>query len=201
MNLSAGEKKEISFLLEDGSGGQVKKTLAFDADRYTTDLAVTINRNGQAVPQAKLTVGPSIGDQGLGHHTFYSVAPEAIAFVGTDVERHLADGINGNKNSPDRLNLNGAVNWAGVGDTYFAMVAVPSKQLEGLEYRTVAYEHKPNGGSPEKRYLITGLIPVPSDGSRTIIYAGPKDHYLLTSASSEISCGSVAAPSRSRRTD
>ena len=186
LNLSGGQKKEISFLLDDGSGSQIKKTLLFDADRYTLDLSLLIQRNGQAVPQARLSVGPSIGDQGLGHHSFYSVAPEAVAFVGTDVTRYTADAINGNKNSPDRLNLNGSVNWAAVADTYFAMAAIPLKQAEGLEYRTVAYEYKPNGGTPEKRYLITGYVPVPSDGSRTLIYAGPKDHYLLEEASREL---------------
>jgi YidC/Oxa1 family membrane protein insertase len=66
------------------------------------------------------------------------------------------------------------------------MVAVPGRKTEGVEYRTTAYEHKQNGGSPEKRFLITGFVPVPSDGSRTIIYAGPKDHDLLTDASSDV---------------
>src|SRR5436190_6866309 len=185
INLTAGQKKQISFLLDDG-GAQIKKTVVFDADRYTADLSVLLQRNGQAVPHVKLSVGPSIGDQGIGHHSFYSVAPEAVSFVGTGVVRHTADAINRNKNSPDHLNLNGPVNWAGVGDTYFAMVATPLGSLEGLEYRTVAYEYKPNGKKDKKRFFITRYVPVPSDGGRTLIYAGPKDHYLLEEASREI---------------
>ena len=185
INLTAGQKKEISFLF-DGNGAQIKKTILFDADRYTADLSLLLQRNGQPVPQVKLSVGPSVGDQGIGHHSFYSVAPEAVSFVGTGVVRHTADAINRNKNSPDHLNLTGPVNWAGVGDTYFAMVAMPLVSSEGLEYRTVAYEYKPDGGTGEKRYLITGYVPVPSDGGRTLIYAGPKDHYLLEEASREI---------------
>jgi YidC/Oxa1 family membrane protein insertase len=66
------------------------------------------------------------------------------------------------------------------------MVAIPKQKTEGLEYRTVAYEHKTNG-TAEKRYLITAYVPAPSDGSRIVIYAGPKDHYLLTDASRDIS--------------
>jgi YidC/Oxa1 family membrane protein insertase len=66
------------------------------------------------------------------------------------------------------------------------MVAVPTRKTEGLEYKTTAYEHKHEGGSPEKRILITALVPVPSDGSRTIIYTGPKDHYLLTGSSKDL---------------
>ncbi|HEU4869403.1 MAG TPA: YidC/Oxa1 family insertase periplasmic-domain containing protein, partial [Pyrinomonadaceae bacterium] len=95
-------------------------------------------------------------------------------------------GINGNSKSPDHLVLNGPVDWAGIGDTYFAMVTVPSQQTEGLEYRTVAYEHKPNGGSAEKRFLITAFVPISADGSNNIIYAGPKDHNLLSRSSEDI---------------
>jgi YidC/Oxa1 family membrane protein insertase len=184
--LAPGEKKPLVFALDDPSGVQVRKTLVFDADTYATDLTVALKRGEQHIP-IKVTIGPSIGDQGITHHTFYSVAPEAIAVVNGKIERHQAPAINGNKNSPDHLVQGGAVDWAGVGDTYFAMVAVPLKPSDGLEYRTVAYEHAINGSKPEKRFLVTGLVPIPSDGSHTLIYAGPKDHYLLTSASEGIS--------------
>lgn len=180
------EKKELTFVLDDSNGIQVRKKIAFDAERYETDLFVSVKR-GDHVPQVKLTIGPSIGDQGVGHHTFYSVAPEAVSFVNNKLERHPPTGINGNKNSPDRLVLNGAVDWAGVGDTYFAMVAVPATKTEGVEYRTAAYEYKPNGGAAEKRFLVTGYVPIPADGSRTVVFAGPKDHDLLTTSSQEIS--------------
>src|SRR5678816_1935378 len=123
------------------------RKIVFDGNHYETDLSLLVKRGDQTVPSVKLAIGPSIGDQGVPHHTFYSVAPEAVAFVNGKVERHPPAGINGNKSSPDRLTLNGPVDWAAVGDTYFAMVAVPINKTEGLEYRTIAYEHKPNGGS------------------------------------------------------
>jgi YidC/Oxa1 family membrane protein insertase len=185
INLGPGEKKELTFVYEDSNRVQVRKKIAFDADGYETGLSLLVKRGDETVPQVKLTIGPSIGDQGVPHHTFYSVAPEAVAYL-TKAERHTAASINGNSSSPDRLVLNGPFEWAGVGDTYFAMVAVPSRKTEGLEYRTTAYEHKQNGGSPEKRYLITGLVPIPTDGSPTIIYSGPKDHELLTEASQDV---------------
>jgi hypothetical protein len=75
-----------------------------------------------------LRSAPSIGDQGVAHHTFYSVAPEGVAYVNNKLERHPAAGINGNSSSPDHLVLNGPMDWAGVGDTYFGMVAVPYKR-------------------------------------------------------------------------
>jgi YidC/Oxa1 family membrane protein insertase len=187
INLTHDQQKELTFVFEDPSQIQVRKTIVFNAERYETEIVVSVKRGDQAVPQVKLAVGPSIGDQGIGHHTFYSVAPEAVSFVNNRLERHPAPGINGNSSSPDKLVLNGPIDWAGVADTYFAMVAIPRTKTEGLEYRTTAYEYKYNGGTPEKRFLITAYVPIPSDGSRTLIYAGPKDHYLLEESSGHVS--------------
>jgi YidC/Oxa1 family membrane protein insertase len=186
LNLGNGEKKELTFVYEDANRLQVRKKIVFDAEHYETDVSILLKRGDEAIPQVKITVGPSVGDQGVGHYTFYSVAPEGVAYVNNKVERHPAAAINGNSASPDRLALNGPVDWAGVADTYFGMVAVPARRTEGLEYRTTAYDYKHNGGAPEKRFLITALVPILSDGSRTIIYAGPKDHYLLTDASTDV---------------
>src|ERR1041384_7987805 len=105
INLGPGEKKEITFVLEDGNGIEARKKIIFDAERYETDLSLLVKRGGQPVPQVKIAVGPSIGDQGVSHHTFYSVAPEAVAYVADKLERHPAAGINGDSSSPDRLAL------------------------------------------------------------------------------------------------
>ena len=184
--LNGNDQRTITFLLRDSATGlDVSKRITFDAQRYSTDLELMIKRGDQVIPQVKLKIGPSIGDQGIKHYTFYSVAPEAIAAVGEKVERHAAAGINGNTKSPDYLALQGPVDWAGVGDTYFAMVAIPSKRAEGLEYRTVQYNH-PINGSQESRFLISALVPVPSDGSKTALYVGPKDHYILTGAGEKL---------------
>src|SRR5688572_11797028 len=184
--LNGNDQRTITFLLRDSATGlEVSKRITFDAQRYSTDLELMIKRGDQVVPQVKLKIGPSIGDQGVKYYTFYSVAPEAIAAVGENVERHAAAGINANTKSPDSLALPGLVDWAGVGDTYFAMVAIPSKRIEGLEYRTVQYNH-PINGSQESRYLISAFVPVPSDGSKTALYVGPKDHYILTGAGEKL---------------
>jgi YidC/Oxa1 family membrane protein insertase len=186
LTLAPGEKRRITFLLTDKATGlDVVKTIVLDADSYLADLEITIKRGGQVLPQAKVRVGPSIGDQGIKSYSFYSVAPEAVAAVGEEVQRHLPQEINENKNSPDRLTIPGPVDWAGVGDTYFSMVVVPARKLEGLELQTTQYDYSANG-TPEKRYLITAWVPVPTDGSRSAVYTGPKDHYLLTQASAQL---------------
>lgn len=188
LNLAGNEKKTVSFVVHDaGTGLDVSKKLILDAEKYAIDFEMTIRRGGQVVP-ARLKVGPSVGDQGVKHYTFYSVAPEGIASFGDKVERHPGASINENKASPDRLSLAGTTDWAGVGDTYFAMVAIPSKRLEGLEFRTVQYD-EPANSKPEKRYLVEALVPIPTDGSPTVIYVGPKDHFILTEESRHISTG------------
>src|SRR6185295_11626681 len=85
----------------------------------------------------------------------------------------------------DRDPIDGQMQWGGVGDTYFGMIAVPSRPTTGLEYRTLRYEHKVNG-KPEERFLITGLVPIPADGSKTELYVGAKDQRLLAEASAQI---------------
>lgn len=191
LSLGPGEQRELTFVLEDANRIQLRKRIVFDADRYQTDFSLFLKRGEETIPQVKVTIGPSIGDQGIEYHTFYSVAPEAVAFVNNDLERHLAAAINGN--GADRLSLNGPIDWAGVADTYFSMVAIPARKTEGLEYRTVAYEHKHKDGTPEKRVLVSALVPILSDGSRNLIYTGPKDHYLLTDSSEEIT-GTIQRP-------
>jgi YidC/Oxa1 family membrane protein insertase len=185
--LQPGEKRRLEFVLSDaGSGLNVSKVMTFDGDDYSVDVQITVKRGDQVVPQARLRIGPSIGDQGVKKYSFYSVAPEAVVAQADKVERHQASAINENKNSPDRMAIAGPIDWAGVGDTYFAMVAVPSKRLEGLELHTAQYDH-PENGKPSKRYLTSAWVPVPTDGSHTIVYAGPKDHYLLTQAGTNLS--------------
>ncbi len=185
--LQPGEQRRLEFVLSDAATGlNVSKVMVFDGDDYSVDLQITLKRGDQVMPQARLRVGPSIGDQGVKTYSFYSVAPEAIFAHGDEVQRHLGQAINESKNNPDRMSIAGPVDWAAVGDTYFAMVAVPSKPLEGLELHTSQYDYTGNG-TPEKRYLTTAWVPVPTDGSHTIVYAGPKDHYLLTQASANLS--------------
>lgn len=186
LNLAGNEKKRLTFTLKDSTTNlEVIKSINFLADDYKTEVEVRVKRGDQQVNPVKIQIGPSIGDQGVKHYNFYSVAPEGVASVGEKVERHTAASINENKSSPDHLKLPGVVDWAGVCDTYFAMVAIPSGRIEGLDYVSTEYDEQQNG-KPEKKYLISALVPVAADGSRTVFYVGPKDHYVLKKTSVEI---------------
>src|SRR5712671_2187880 len=198
--------RQVEFTIHDEATGlDANKRITFFAERYITEVELKLTRNNQPVPKAQLAIGPNIGDQGIDHYTFYSFAPEGIAVLNGQVRRINSVEVHSDRQStgtinwilegigiksvvnkpPDREPLDGTVQWAGVDDTYFGMIAVPSKPTTGLDYRTTSYQVQTNGKT-EQRFLITGLVPVPTDGSKTEIYTGPKDHRLLAAASEEI---------------
>ncbi len=205
INISSGSQQLDFVIHDDATGLDATKRITFFADRYSADVEVKLARGNQPLPQPKLAIGPSIGDQGIDRYNFYLYAPEGIAVVNGAAQRinavevhadrkntglisHLFEGIGLKSPIPkpaDRETVDGQVQWAGVGDTYFGMIAVPAKPVSGLEYRTAPYEAKTNG-KPEQRLLITAFVPIPADGSKTELYVGPKDHQLLDEASKEI---------------
>jgi YidC/Oxa1 family membrane protein insertase len=191
---SDGSKEQrVDFTIKDSATGiKLTKSFIFYSDRYGAAVEVKTAPDSAALPQPKLTIGPSIGDQGVPHYSFYSVAPEGVAGVGDKTERLYGASIHENKESPDRQAVNGAVSWAAVGDTYFAMAAVLPQPVQGVEYRTAPYEHQA-GSNKETRYLISGLVPVSADGSRVQLYVGPKDHEILANASKMVQ-GTVGRP-------
>jgi YidC/Oxa1 family membrane protein insertase len=191
INVPSGSK-QIDFVIhDDATGLEATKRITFFPDRYNAELEIKVTRNGQPLPQASLVIGPSIGDQGIEHHSFYTVAPEGMAVVDGKTQRYPADPIHRNPSGwfssprpegPDLQKVGGSIQWAGVGDTYFGMIAVPSEPTKELEYRTVAY----GPDKPEQHYLLTGHLPIRADGSKIQLYVGPKDHNLLDDASKEI---------------
>lgn len=205
INVPTGSK-QIDFVIhDDATGLDVTKRLTFFADKYLAQLELKMTRNNQPVPDPRVVIGPSIGDQNIEHYSLYLYAPEGLAMVNGEVRRIHSIEVHGEKRNSgmfasifewlglktpvtkpaDRDAIDGQVQWAGVDDTYFGMVAVPSRPTTGLEYRTVAFDHKVNGAS-EQRFLVSALVPVPADGSKTMIFAGPKDHRLLEAASNEV---------------
>jgi YidC/Oxa1 family membrane protein insertase len=186
LEIKSGETKQLDFTMrDDATGVDVVKTVRFDANSYSVDLGLKLTRGGQPVQSTKLAIGPSIGDQGVPHYTFYSVAPEGVAAVGGKAQLFYGSSIHSNEGSQDRQVVGGTIDWAGVCDTYFAMVAIPPKPTDAVEFRTVKYEHEANGNK-EERFLLTAYVNVPADGSPTRLYVGPKDHDLLDQASAEI---------------
>ena len=187
LEVKPGEQRAVEFkLTEPASGLEVLKKLTFDADHYVVRLETKVLQAGQPVPGAKITVGPNIADQGVKHYDFYSIAPEGIAAVGDEVQ-HLTAHVDEKTAQVDDKGekfqiqkFDPPVRWAAVGDTYFAMTLVLPQPLSGLEYHTKKLKNQVNG---QDAYLITGYVPVPTDGAPIQIFAGPKDHDQLQETS------------------
>ena len=201
ISLAQGQEKQIEFVLTDASGVEVKKTFVFRADSYIADLGVSLKKGGQSVPNTRLLIGASIGDHAINNHNFYHIESEAVASINGDIKRHqgnytfVYDG-----NGQASLTDSGTVDWAGVGDAYFAMAAIPAAQVQGLEYRASKYDvqTKPfseslfqwvlrNAKTSETRHLVTVYMPITGDGSVTKIFTGTKDYFLLSSLNKPLS--------------
>lgn len=201
ITLGDGEEKQIDLTLTEASGVEVKKSFVFRGDSYISDLAISLKQNGQPVPNTKLLIGASIGDHAINHHTFYHIESEAVAGVDGGIVRHQGYySFTYDANNQASLPVNGTVDWAGVGDAYFAMAAIPATPQQGLEFRASKYDvqTKPfyesifqwilrNEKTSETRHLVTAYLPIPADGSVTKIYTGTKDYFLLSSLNDPLS--------------
>ena len=196
-----GEERKIEFTLAGENGVEVKKTFVFRADSYIADLAIDLKQNGQPVPNTRLAIGASIGDHAINHHNFYQIESEAVAAIDGDITRHQGNySFTYGADNTAALADKGTVDWAGVGDAYFAMAAIPATQVQGVEYHASKYDVQTepfydsifnwvirNEKTSETRHLVTVFLPVPTDGSVTKIFTGTKDYFLLTPLSDQLS--------------
>ena len=194
IELSEGQEKQIDFILRDEANGiEAVKSFIFRGDSYISDLNLKVTRNGQPVPNTKLLIGASIGDHAVPFHNLYHIESEAVASVDGDISRHQGASLKYDANNNATYPVAGTLDWAGVGDTYFAMTAIPNTQMQGLEYRAFKYDVdiQPyfysifswvlrNPTTRETRHLMTAYVPVNVDGSTTKIFTGPKDYFLLS---------------------
>ena len=198
VEVADGGQKQIDFTLTDASGVEVTKSFVFRAENYIADVAVKLSKGGQPVPNTKLLIGASLGDQAIVHHSFYHPEPEAIAYVDDAIFRHQGPSFTFDQNNESTMPAPGNVDWAGVGDAYFAMAAVPSAQVQGLTYQASKYEFPTepyhdgiiswitgSKKTSETRHLITASLPIAADGSVTRVFTGPKDYFALASTYSD----------------
>jgi YidC/Oxa1 family membrane protein insertase len=201
IQLNGSESKQIDFVLKDENGLDVTKSFVFHANSYVTDLSVKASRGGQPIPNTKLLIGAGIGDQGIVHHNYYHIEPEAVSLVNGSIERYPGASFTYVNNQVVKP-FEGAVDWAGVGDTYFAMAAVPAQQLPGLEYRASKYEIQTeplydgiiawitrSQSTKLTKHLVSAYVPITADGSVNKVYTGSKDYFTLAQYNQNISSG------------
>lgn len=194
INLEGNASQQIDFTLRSGDV-EVVKSFIFRADSHLTDLQIKATRAGQPIASAKLLIGTAIGDQNIKYHNYYLVEPEAVAYVNNETQREAAYEIFQDSKDPNKgsLAIPGNVDWAGIGDTYFAMAAIPSSPTNGLEFHGTKLEKQVEPfydgviswitGSKKSSvtlHRLTAYVPVNLDGSTTKIYTGTKDYFALS---------------------
>lgn len=201
ITLADGQEKAIELTLTLDKGVTVKKSFVFRADSYLADLAVDLRQNGQPLPNTRLAIGASIGDHAINHHGFYHIESETVAIVDKNITRHQGYySFTYDANNQALLADQGTVDWAGVGDAYFAMAAIPATPLQGVEYRAFKYDVQTQPFFPsiwrwairspetkETRHLVTAFVPVTTDGTVTKIFTGAKDYFLTESITKNLS--------------
>ncbi|MFL6468437.1 MAG: membrane protein insertase YidC [Pyrinomonadaceae bacterium] len=197
ITLAPGEERKIEFLLAGENGLEARKTFIFRADSYVADLGLELKQNGQPVPNTRLAIGASTGDHAINYHNLYHTESEAVAALNGDIKRHQGGySFTYDANGQSTLADSGTVDWVAMGDTYFAMAAIPSTPVQGVEYRASKYEvpiqpvyHSifswvtRSATVTETRHLVTAFMPIAADGSTTKIYTGTKDYFLLNELS------------------
>jgi len=189
--LKGEETKEIQFTLKGVNGVEVTKKFLFRANEYVADLSVDLKKDGKPVPNTRLLIGPSIGDQGIERYDFYKVEPEGVYHVEEDSSRQYAASII-EEGTTGQYKIDGAVDWAGVADTYFAMAVIPPQKTNGLEFRSEKYEIEVSPffdgiiawvtrsqSTKVNKHLMTAYVPITADGSTNKVYTGTKDYFVL----------------------
>ncbi len=194
LDIAEGQTQKVDFVLRDEANGiEVTKSFNFSADSYLTDLQIKLTKNGEVVPNTKLLIGASLGDQGIAHHNYYHIEPEAVVFTGGAAERHQGASFKFDDKNEASLSVKGDIDWAGTGDAYFAMAAIPSQQVNEVDLHAVKYDVQTapyfdgiiswvtrSEKTTETRHLITAYVPIAADGSTTEIYTGTKDYFALS---------------------
>lgn len=199
--LTGSDSKKIDFVLKNKETGvEVVKSFVFHADSYVTDISIKLEKGGQPVQNTKLLIGASIGDHGIERYGFYKVEPEGIAFTKGDVDRQYAVSIIDGESGKGNVSVGGEIEWAGIGDTYFAMALVPSEPLSGLEYRSTKYEVEiepfydgiiawitRSQSTKVTKHLMTAYVPIKADGATNRLYTGTKDTFALENYGKKLS--------------
>jgi YidC/Oxa1 family membrane protein insertase len=168
INLSRGEKREISFHYAN-NGIEANKALIFKGSGYENstgfdfDLLASVKRNGSPV-DAYVVIGPNFGDQNAKEINMYRHAPQLTYASMGSVERETADSIKDTPIAP----TSSPVTWAAVDDNYFAMAIVPPRPVPAVRLINNNY--------------VSFAVSL-TQGEIQHVYAGPKDLNLLSQVS------------------
>lgn len=169
LTTAPGRSARLTFRYADASV-QAEKTLVFGPEPFLVRALGRVTKDGRVLP-VRLVWGPGLGRPDAeelsvqGHH-----AAQAVL-------RHDGDGsverLEAAKHA-ERREIPG-LRWAGVENTYFAALLVPSPSNASAAVSAVKLPEAEAGGAPWSPIVAVGLA---ADEPLTL-FVGPKDHHLL----------------------
>ncbi|MCK5125294.1 MAG: membrane protein insertase YidC [candidate division Zixibacteria bacterium] len=175
--LSAGSSpRKISYVHDNGAGGQITKTYTIYPDKYDIGFEITVNgietfgfeRSYQVVWD--ITPNPTEKDISDDYDNYY----RSVARMGGEFYEY--DDYDNNK--MDEYNESPVTEWAGLRTKYFSMLMIPqSRNGIGVMVKGTKREVIIQGDEVTRRALTTGVsMQMGNAGSITdsfLIYAGP----------------------------
>ncbi|MFQ5876731.1 MAG: membrane protein insertase YidC [Acidobacteriota bacterium] len=160
---------EVLFAYSDGAGLSATKRLRIVHDGYLGELRVAAEAGGRPVTPYL------VWGAGFAAHTgkekgYYADVPQVVVNLGGEIRFKAQPGL---KPGEPWLEA-GLVNWAGVGDKYFAAVFVPRAPAAG---RAVA-EALPLVEEGRERTFLSFVLALPGSGEYGL-FVGPKDYEVL----------------------
>jgi len=162
LNLTGDAQRTLLFKGQIPGGGILTKRFTFTGSTYPIGLEVSVQgRSGTPPPRLLLTTGRNGGD--LKTDTVFE---GFIALVGGKLIREAAKEIGGGKE------LNGEINWAGFGFTYFILAVLPDTPAnQTVSVKTIGSGFLISMGSQAS----TGAL----ETARFTVFLGPKDLDVL----------------------
>lgn len=190
LELAPRESKSVRFRYAEGNL-EAEKSLTFGPEPYTVRVSAFVKRDGQAVP-LRLVWGPGLGVpdaldlQVQGHH----LPQAATKRAGENVARVLGADMH------ERREL-GGVHWAGIEDTYFAVLLVPPAGSRRAVLDTLDLPEIKGGATGRGLVEVASgfdspahkspLVAIPlAEGEAVQVFAGPKDYPVLASLGGDL---------------
>jgi YidC/Oxa1 family membrane protein insertase len=178
VDIAPGRTAELTFSSADPATGQpVVKRFVLGGDRFDFTFAAE-------GPVGAFVIGPRIGDQSVTIEDSYSNVPPQIvtADAGGSVNHFAGSSVN--EGAPHRLDT-GPVRWAGVADSYFAMVATtgaPDARVRATNVKAKFSDQKE--GDDTTHDFLSVIMPLQA-GQPVHMFVGPKEKNLLDAVSVE----------------
>ena len=171
---------EVVYTYDNGSGGQIQRTLRFYPDEYHYDLTLDLlgTRNLGFERQYRLAWNTPLGVTEPQPQSDYEVMEAVTMQAGS---RETLDDFEDGKL---RQTMDGQTSWVGLREKYFAAVLIPHREVSSVFANGEKFNVSTPEGSIEARRITAGMVMefagVDSLRDSVTVFVGPLDYTLLS---------------------